>query len=1530
MTAAMIKTTCPYCGVGCGVIAGRNQDGSIEIAGDPAHPANLGRLCTKGMALGETVGLERRLLHPLLRGQSGELETVCWDRALEAAASGLEDIIREHGPNSVAFYLSGQLLTEDYYVANKLMKGFIGSSNVDTNSRLCMASTVAGHKRAFGSDTVPACYEDLDLADLIILVGSNTAWCHPILFQRILNRRANGAKLVVIDTRRTVTADSADLFLEILPGSDQSIFCGLLCYLVSKGAINKDYISKYTTGFEEALHKSQKISESAQATALATGITEAAIAAFFEMFASIEKVVTVFSQGVNQSAQGVDKVNSIINCHLATGRIGKPGCGPFSFTGQPNAMGGREVGGLANMLAAHMGFDPESIDRVQRFWNAPKIAHHEGLKAVQMFDAVARGEIKGLWIAGTNPAASMPNADLIRRSLSKLDLLIISDNVRNNDTIRCGPHILLPALAWGEKNGTVTNSERRISRQRPFLPLPGEARPDWAIFSDVGRRMGFTGFSYDTVADIFREHAALSSFENNGRRDFDLTGLVDLSNESYDQLEATFWPIRSKESAGQSRFFECGGFYTDDRRAKFIPPKDPKLASLVTSEFPLRLNTGRIRDQWHTMTRTGLSPRLSRELFEPFVDINPSDAAKWRLRDNGFTEILTALGSCILRVNITDRQPIGSIFVPIHWTDETSSHARIDALVEPKIDPISGQPEAKATPVTIKNIDYRMQGFLLAKKSVILPKGVWWTHICVDQAIAYSLAGDLDEIAWKEFLNKTAPGGESIIHVDQTQKIIRIAVFIDNNPQYLLSLHPESHGWESVLELFQRDVLTSSQKQALVTNIPIPVTQDDATSKKLRLVVAVQELRQKNHSIEDYIKIVRRQGLISHLSKDILAEIIEKSAEFKLDAGDILFIEGNPGDSVYIVVTGLMQIFTFDALGKEVVLAALAKGELVGEHYLLKNSDGNRSASVRAVEKTTLLRIEGELFRDVLARDLNLVNQLQKRRDQRELENLGKRSEIFKVLISQGAIDPQVHTNYQAGEVIFREGDTADAAWLILSGEAAVYSEGTPHEPLAYLYAGHCFGEQACVDGKPRAASVRAVTDLVAVRISRESFLRLHEISSELREIVSGLQFVYHLPQRGVALQYACEKSGFVAVERIYRLKNGRKFLSSWIPNLQAFKLESITASSADEFQEFKWVEPTDNESSFRRNIKISSIGEIISIASVGEWHEIPQVIEAAIDQVPLNQDNLHTFEKTGLIDIDSSIATSDEKICFCLNVSAKTINSLIERGYTNFQSLREKTGCGSLCGGCEPHIQSMLGHAEWIPVVAEAEDLAQDIRCIKLKPAVRSQIIWKTGQYVVLSGRIDRHWINRSYTITSPPVHGQGLEIAVKRETDGLFSRWLFEGAITEKELRISLPRGHTIWVPSSRPTVCFVAGIGVTPAVAILRGRKCHGEVGNLHIDYSARDRALMAFASEIELASQVNDGVSVEFRFTSTGSRLGFDEIAHTIDRFPDADYFICGPDAYTDSVVAALNDGGVPPHRIFEERFVQAGAPIKKGI
>ncbi|MBU2582878.1 MAG: molybdopterin-dependent oxidoreductase [Alphaproteobacteria bacterium] len=741
------RTVCPYCGVGCGVLARPDAGGHVEIKGDPDHPANFGRLCSKGAALGETMSLDDRLLTPSIGGQS-----VSWETALDKVAMSFRSTIERHAPDSVALYVSGQILSEDYYVANKLMKGFIGTANIDTNSRLCMASSVAGHKRAFGSDTVPGTYQDLELADLVILVGSNLAWCHPVLYQRLVAaRKARGTKVVVIDPRATATCEIADLHLPIAPGADVALFNGLLAYLASAGAVNQDYVERFTSGLGAALKSSADLS--LEETASICGLRRADILAFYELFAATEKSVTVYSQGVNQSSAGTDKVNAIINCHLLTGRIGRPGMGPFSVTGQPNAMGGREVGGLANMLAAHMELGNAEHRRiVQEFWGAPRIAKAAGLKAVDLFDAVASGRIKALWIMATNPVDSLPEADRVRKAIQSCPFVVVSDVTRDTDTTALAD-VLLPAAAWGEKDGTVTNSERRISRQRAFIERPGEAKPDWWQICEVAKRLGYAdAFAYESPHEIFIEYAALTGAGNDGSRDLDLSGLADITGEGYRKLEPIQWPAGHDSAPTDSRFFAEGGFYTSDRRARFVETPFRAPASSVSATYPLILNTGRIRDQWHTMTRTGKSARLMSHMSEPFLEIHPDDANTLGLAPASLCEVESRHGKALLRVSISPDQRRGSVFAPIHWTDQYTGQARIDALIASNTDPVSGQPESKFTPVAVRPFRASWYAFALCLHSPVVPPGAsYYAKAPAKIGQRFELAGIETPADWDDF-----------------------------------------------------------------------------------------------------------------------------------------------------------------------------------------------------------------------------------------------------------------------------------------------------------------------------------------------------------------------------------------------------------------------------------------------------------------------------------------------------------------------------------------------------------------------------------------------------------------------------------------------------------------------------------------------------------------------------------------------------------------------------------------------------------
>jgi assimilatory nitrate reductase catalytic subunit len=727
-----VRTACPYCGVGCGIAV---IDGIPQ--GDPFHPANYGRLCSKGAALKDVLALPDRLTKPMLCGREAS-----WGQALDFIACEFTRIRETHGPDSIAFYVSGQFLTEDYYVANKLMKGFIGSGNIDTNSRLCMASSVAGHIRAFGEDIVPGCYEDLEEADLVVQVGSNMAWCHPVLYDRLMAaREKRGTTVVAIDPRRTATAETANLHLPLAAGMEVLLFNGLLVYLADTGAIDREWIKNHVSGFEDALGAARRSAPSLEMVAAAADLAPADVRRFYDLFAVKERVVTLYSQGVNQSFCGTDKVNAILNCHLATGRIGRAGMGPFSLTGQPNAMGGREVGGLANQLAAHMTFVPGDTDRLRRFWNAPSIASKPGLKAVELFDAVADGRVRAVWIAATNPADSMPKARRVREALAQCPLVIVSDAWPTDTTALA--HVVLPAASWGEKDGTVTNSERCISRQRAFVAPPGEARPDWWMFAQTARRMGFEKeFSYSRPADIFREHAALSAFENDGQRVFNIGALADLDDAAYDALSPTLWPC-PRPGLGRSgpRLFARGGFPTADGRARMLPLAVKAAEKL--DGYPLVLNTGRVRDQWHTMTRTGRVPRLMTHAPGPRLTVHPRDAVRRGIEDGGLVRVDSLHGSAVVRASVDDTIRAGNIFVPMHWSDEFSSSGPVGQLVHAVTDEDSGQPDLKGTKVQVTALIETWRGLLLRNGSGNpgLGEPVYWSKVPVDTGFAYEMSG---------------------------------------------------------------------------------------------------------------------------------------------------------------------------------------------------------------------------------------------------------------------------------------------------------------------------------------------------------------------------------------------------------------------------------------------------------------------------------------------------------------------------------------------------------------------------------------------------------------------------------------------------------------------------------------------------------------------------------------------------------------------------------------------------------------------
>ena len=779
--------------------------------------------------MAETVDLAGRLLHPVVDGRQTD-----WSTALDVVSERFRRVIEEHGPDAVAFYVSGQLLTEDYYVANKLMKGFIGSANIDTNSRLCMSSAVAAHRRAFGSDTVSNNYEDLEDAGLVVLVGSNLAWCHPVLYQRLLaaKKRSPAMRIVVIDPRFTASCDGADLHLALRSGTDSLLFNGLLSWLFRQGHVDSDYVRSHTQGLSESLRMAQSCAPSAGVVAEQCGLLESDVVQFFELYASTPRVVTLFSQGINQSSSGTDKGNAIINCHLLTGRIGRPGMGPFSITGQPNAMGGREVGGLSNQLAAHMDIEnPRHRDLVGRFWRTGTLASKPGLKAVDLFRAIAQGKVKAVWIMATNPAVSLPDSTQVRRALERCDCVVVSDCIAETDT-QAYADVQLPALAWGEKDGTVTNSERRISRQRVFLSAPGESRPDWWIICEVAKRLGYPGFDFQTVHQIFSEHARLSGFENSGERDFDISGLADLDEDAYADMQPVQWPF---PAAGRpaGRIFCDGRFYTEDGRARFVAVNPHPPARLTDCSYPLILNTGRVRDHWHTMTRTGKSPRLSGHTHEPFIAVHPADAQTFGLEDGGLAIVSSPTAEVILRLRVSGAQLRGQVFAPIHWNDQFASAAGVGRLVAADVDPISGQPEFKYSPVRIRRLNAKWYGFLLSRRQLHPQHARYWVKTRRHGLWHYELAGEFLPHSWatsaRDQLCEPDAGAEWRELHDSTQSNYRAARIVNGQLDAVMIIGPDVHlpprDW--LITLFDKSALDDAERACLLSGTP-PGGQPDA------------------------------------------------------------------------------------------------------------------------------------------------------------------------------------------------------------------------------------------------------------------------------------------------------------------------------------------------------------------------------------------------------------------------------------------------------------------------------------------------------------------------------------------------------------------------------------------------------------------------------------------------------------------------------------------------------------------------------
>jgi assimilatory nitrate reductase catalytic subunit len=548
-------------------------------------------------------------------------------------------------------------------------------------------------------------------------------------------------KIVALDPRKTATTQISDLHLPLAAGTDVHLFNGLLVWLADHGHIDNRFVGSHTLGLEEALQAARAGGGTLADTAKACGLSVAELQKFYEMFAATPATITAFSQGVNQSSAGTDKVNAIINCHLATGRIGKPGAGPFSVTGQPNAMGGREVGGFVNTLAAHIDLHDEAgRTAVKNFWRSPTIASKQGPKAVEMFDRIHDGRIKAVWIMATNPVVSLPDADKVKKALEGCEFVVVSDVMGNTDTAAFA-HVLLPALAWGEKDGTVTNSDRTISRQRAFLHPPGEARADWRIVCDVARAMGFEGFDFISPHEIFREHAQLTAHANDGKRALNLGAWANITAVEYKNWEPAAWPMKDSRESARGPMFTDGKFQHPDGKARFIATAPRLPENPVTEEFPLVLNTGRVRDHWHTMTRTAKSAKLSAHVAEPFVEVNPADALRYAVRAGELAHVRSTWGTMVVRVRVDGEVPAGMVFAPIHWNRAYASDARVGALTNPVVDPISGEPELKHTPVAVEPFAADWYGVIYTRVPLETPDTAWWTRVTGGQFTRYELVG---------------------------------------------------------------------------------------------------------------------------------------------------------------------------------------------------------------------------------------------------------------------------------------------------------------------------------------------------------------------------------------------------------------------------------------------------------------------------------------------------------------------------------------------------------------------------------------------------------------------------------------------------------------------------------------------------------------------------------------------------------------------------------------------------------------------
>ncbi len=693
--AQTFKSTCSYCGVGCGIIIQKDKYGKIKVKGDPGHPVNKGMLCSKGKNLNYVVNdTHDRLLYPQMRwGKQQPLERVDWEVAMERAAAVFGTIIKKYGPDAVGFYISGQCITEEYYLINKLVKGYLNTNNIDTNSRLCMSAAVMGHTKVFGEDIVPVSYEDIELADCFLVTGANPAWCHPILWRRIEQHKERypDVKIVVVDPRYTQTCDLADLHLPLKPGTDTTLYKAFARCMIEEGTVDKEFVAKHTEGFEA--YKAAVFERSVEEAAVICELPSADIRKAARYMGEAKGFISLWAMGLNQSGDGVNRNTSLLALSLLTGQIGKPGAGPLSLTGQANAMGGREVGGMSTLLAAHKRLDnPKHRQEIADFWGVEAIPSKPGLTATQMVEALEQGKLKAIWIVCTNPLISLPDSSRAEKALKNAKFVVVQDISQKAAAIPFAD-LVLPAAGWAEKEGTMTNSERRVSHLSKAVEAPGEALPDVEIIKHFAQKMGFEGFGHGHPSEIFAEHAALTKGSN-----------IDISELTYETLMqegSVQWPFRKSER-NSKRPFSDGRFPTASGRARFLldgPQSNPETPD---PQYPLVLTTGRIRDQWHTMTRTGKVNGLGQHIPIPFLEIHPDDARIRGIKEDKPVIIRGRRGEVKVNAKVTETIKKGVVFLPMHWGKLMGKDfARTNNLTGNDIDPVSKQPDFKFSRVEV-------------------------------------------------------------------------------------------------------------------------------------------------------------------------------------------------------------------------------------------------------------------------------------------------------------------------------------------------------------------------------------------------------------------------------------------------------------------------------------------------------------------------------------------------------------------------------------------------------------------------------------------------------------------------------------------------------------------------------------------------------------------------------------------------------------------------------------------------------------